>query len=94
MSQWCRVHRHEKVAVQWGVLCAKLRGHYGYYGTTGNTYAIGRFRYHVDRIWRKWLSRRSHKGNITWDRYDFVRARYPLPAARITKHLEPHTANP
>lgn len=41
------------------MLCAKLRGHYGYYGITGNAAGIRSFYAEVRREWRKWLSRRA-----------------------------------
>jgi len=44
---------------QHAVLCRTLRGHYGYYGITGNSVAITRFRDVVRTIWRKWLNRRG-----------------------------------
>jgi len=33
---WCRANRHEPVIEQQRSLNLKLRGHYGYYGITGN----------------------------------------------------------
>src|SRR5512143_3214913 len=33
----CREHRHLSIREQWVALTAKLRGHYAYYGITGNT---------------------------------------------------------
>ncbi len=33
---WCRENRHEPLADQHRSLCAKLRGHYEYYGVRGN----------------------------------------------------------
>jgi group II intron reverse transcriptase/maturase len=58
---WCRRNRHAPVAEQHAALVQKLRGHYGYYGITGNSVAITRFRTEVRKIWRKWLDRR-HRG--------------------------------
>ena len=36
MAQWCREHRHLPIKEQWAALTAKLRGHFAYYGITGN----------------------------------------------------------
>lgn len=41
--------RHRPVAEQHRVLSRKLRGHYAYYGITGNTDALTRFRHEVER---------------------------------------------
>ena len=53
MAQWCRGHRHQPVAEQHRTLAQKLRGHFAYYGITGNGTALQRYRDAVVRIWRK-----------------------------------------
>jgi len=83
VRQWCRVHRHDKVADQQRALSQKLRGHYAYYGITGNGKAISAFAYEVVCIWRKWLSRRSHAGRLTWEVFQRLLQRYPLPPAQV-----------
>ena len=83
IGQWCRNHRHWKLRDQQAALSRKLRGHYAYYGITGNFLALHRFRYEIERLWRKWLGRRSHRGRMTWDRFARLRRTYPLPAARV-----------
>jgi len=79
ISQWCRRCRHWKVREQHRVLSQKMRGHYGYYGLTGNFSALARFYEAVRRIWRKWLSRRSQRGYLDWARFRSLSQRYPLP---------------
>lgn len=37
------------------MLVAKVRGHYNYFGITGNSRALGRFWHEVKRVWKKWL---------------------------------------
>jgi len=81
IADWCRRHRHLPVREQHQKLSEKLRGHCGYYGITGNSASLSRFRYHVHRIWRYWLSRRNRKRQMTWDRFNRLLERYPLPAA-------------
>jgi RNA-directed DNA polymerase len=83
IKEWCRRHRHQKVAWQHQQLVLKLRGHYAYYGITGNLRALRRLRAEVERVWRKWLNRRSQRGGMTWERFARLRERYPLPPARI-----------
>lgn len=36
MARWCRKVRHRKVKEQHAMLVMKMRGHYAYYGITGN----------------------------------------------------------
>src|SRR5713101_2013144 len=74
-----RTHRHMPVKEQRDALAHKLRGHYGYYGITGNAWMLGRFLYAVTRRWRYWLNRRSQRGKWSWERFArFLRVR-PLP---------------
>jgi group II intron reverse transcriptase/maturase len=81
IAQWCRSHRHDPVREQHTTLCQKLRGHYAYYGITGNSFAIARFRYEVLRLWRKWLLRRRRAWRGTFDWFGRLLQRYPLPSA-------------
>ena len=63
--------------------CGGKRGHYAYYGVTGNFYALSAFQSGVQRIWRKWLGRRKRDGQIQWDHFNRLLRRYPLPAAVV-----------
>ena len=46
---WCQRHRYLPLVQQHSALCQKLRGHFGYYGITGNHAALARFRWEVRR---------------------------------------------
>lgn len=83
VREWCRLHRHQPVAEQRQALEQKLRGHYGYYGITGNYRALARFADEVRAIWRKWLSRRSQRARMPWDRFQRLLTHHPLPAPRV-----------
>ncbi len=87
VGQWCRRYRHWRVADQHAALSRKLRGHYAYYGITGNARALDRFRYEVERRWRKWLNRRSWAARLNWETFDCLRARYPLPPPRVVHSI-------
>jgi len=82
IARWCRANRHRPVAVQHAELSRKLRGHYQYYGITGNYRSIARFMYEVRRTWYKWLGRRNSE-HYPWSRYERLLARYPLPLPRV-----------
>jgi group II intron reverse transcriptase/maturase len=81
LSQWCRRNRHRPIAEQHEQLCAKLRGHYGYYGITGNSQGLSRFRTAATHIWYKWLCRRKRKPYPDWAWFQRLLRRYPLPPA-------------
>jgi RNA-directed DNA polymerase len=85
IAEWCRVHRHLSLPKQWAALTAKLRGHYAYYGIAGNSRSLGGVRYYVRRVWHKWLSRRSGRARIPWERFGELERRYPLPPARLPR---------
>jgi hypothetical protein len=72
----------------------KLRGHYGYYGITGNSQAVSRFYERVRAVWRKWLDRRSQKRHMPWSRFERLLERYPLLPPRCTHSLLRVVANP
>jgi RNA-directed DNA polymerase len=82
VSDWCRRFRHESLKEQQKALSSKLLGHYAYYGITGNSYAIGRFRREVCRAWHRWLNRRSQRDRLTWDKFNAMLRHYALPPAR------------
>jgi len=84
IDEWCRRHRHEPVATQHRVLCQKIRGHYAYYGMTGNGLWLKKFNQGVRRIWQKWLHRRSRTpSDMPWDRFVRLMERYPFPPIRV-----------
>lgn len=83
VASWCRQHRHDPVSKQHAGLVRKLRGHYSYYGITGNAHAIVRFFDEVTCTWRKWLDRRSQRARMTWERFHRLLEQYPLPRARV-----------
>jgi hypothetical protein len=94
IGRWLRFHRHYPVAAQHQTLGQKLRGHFAYYGITGNGEALRRFRDAVTRLWRKWLMRRKRHGYIPWDRFLRLLARYPLPPPGRSTPCAVSWANP
>jgi group II intron reverse transcriptase/maturase len=81
IAHWCRLHRHDPIAEQHQTLCQKLRGHYAYYGITGNSIALSRFREEVKRLWWKWLGRRRSGNRPTVSWFTRLLDRYPIPNA-------------
>jgi group II intron reverse transcriptase/maturase len=91
VADWCRWHRHDDVREQQRTLAQKLRGHFGYFGITGNYEALQRFWLEVRRAWQRWLNRRSQRARMNWERMNKLLERYPLPQPRIVR---PRAANP
>ena len=77
-----RRRRHDPVPEVGQWLGSVVRGHCQYYGITGNSRAIRRFRDEVGRLWHRALSRRSQKGPVRWERMQRSDQRW-LPPAHI-----------
>jgi hypothetical protein len=81
--QWCRENRHEPIKDQHQRLCSKLRGYYLYFGVRSNYKALEVVFEFIEKAWRFWLSRRSHKGGISWAKFEKIRTSFVLPKPRI-----------
>lgn len=84
INEWCRSNRHQPLSWQHARLSAKLKGHCAYYGITGNRRQLGRYRFQLLRLWRKWLARRTRSKRLSWADFAALLARHPLPSPRIT----------
>lgn len=85
IDHWCRDNRHLSLAEQQHKLNQKLRGHYAYFGVSGNSEALGRFRQEIERRWRKWLNRRNRIRTMKWAKFRDLLQRYPLAPARAVR---------
>jgi len=81
IAQWCRLNRHQPIMEQQRTLSQKVRGHCAYYGITGNSLLLQRFRHAVLRLWRQWLGRRRRHGFLSWTNFVRLLRVYPLPPA-------------
>ena len=75
--------RHDTIRAQSRWLGAVLRGHYAYFGITGNAASIAHFHLQLTRGWLWVLRRRGQRPKLPWDRFRATLARFPLPAPRI-----------
>ena len=66
-------------------LCRILKGYYNYFGFAGNYATLNRFAYAIERMWFKWLNRRSQRKSFNWEEFQDVLNRHPLPKPRILK---------
>jgi group II intron reverse transcriptase/maturase len=83
VHDWCKQHRHQPVPEQHARLCRMMRGHYAYYGITGNTRRLRWYAHRVEVTWRAWLSRRTRGNPISWERFARTLKAHPLPPARV-----------
>jgi RNA-directed DNA polymerase len=84
MSRWLQTVRNLAPAQEWwGTLAAKLRGHYQYYGVSGNSEGVRRFYAAALRAARYWLNRRSQRRTFSGKRFSEYLARHPLPLPHV-----------
>jgi group II intron reverse transcriptase/maturase len=84
VADWCRRHRHQPVKAQHATLYRKLNGHFNYFGVNGNSRTLQRVLRQVERVWRRWLRRRSQRTRITWEHFREVLLKaFPLPRPTI-----------
>jgi RNA-directed DNA polymerase len=85
MNEWLRTVRNWcKTKEWWLILASKLRGHYQYYGVSGNSRMLKMFYYRVMRLLHKWLNRRSQRNRWNWERFTEYLKHYPLPLPHIS----------
>ncbi len=78
-TQQCRGMRHWPLPDQHRRLTQMLRGHYAYFGISGNYDRLSDLLYHVRCCWRKLLSRRSDRRYLPWTLFARIEVRLPLP---------------
>ncbi len=83
--EWCRANRHRPLEEQYATLCAKLRGHYQYYGVRCNRRCLELVHYVATRAWRYWLNRRGGDRRMTWQKFGRILARFVLPKPKIVQ---------
>ena len=88
MNNWLRnVRNYKKTKEWWPVLAVKLRGHYQYYGVSGNSRSLRCFYDLTLRMTFKWLNRRSQRKSFNWVQFGEYLTHYPLPKPKIVHNL-------
>ena len=85
--RWCRANRHAPVKYQYQMLCQKLRGHFQYYGIRGNLRLLEEVQRYTEKAWQYWLSRRSSKSSIRWEKFEQLLETYVLPTPKIVHNI-------
>jgi group II intron reverse transcriptase/maturase len=84
MNEWLKSVRNLFVLPDiWKLIRAKLRGHFQYYGVSGDYRSLCGFEFHVRRLVMKWLNRRSQKKSFNWQTFATYIERHPLPKPAI-----------
>jgi RNA-directed DNA polymerase len=77
-----RKRMHATIPEQGKWLKSVVTGYSAYHAVPTNIRALGRFRYHVMRLWLRTLRRRSQKDKMTWARLSKIAGDW-LPTPRI-----------
>ena len=84
-TEWLRKHRSLPCRELFRKLNSKLRGYYNYYGVSCNSPSLWRFYNEVIRLLQKWLSRRSQRGRVNWDKLKRLVRKYGLAVPKINE---------
>jgi RNA-directed DNA polymerase len=88
INDWLRENRNSmELKELWKRLASKVRGHFNYYGITGNSRSISLFLYKVVKMAHKWINRRSQKRKWNWDRFSKYMKFNPMPEVKIYYHM-------
>ena len=88
LKEKCREMRHWRLAEQHQMLSRMLRGHYNYFGITGNGDALARLGHEAERIWGRSLARRNNR-RFAWRRFKVLLTRYAFPKPRPIHSVQP-----
>ena len=88
MNAWLKAVRNMvEIKEWWKVLVAKIRGHYEYYGISGNYASLKRFCIQTLKLVYKWINRRSQKKIMNWQQFMEYLKRFPLPEPTIRHNI-------
>lgn len=87
-KKWLKENMHTNVKQLIDKLNQKLEGHYRYYGITGNSIHMEKFRYYVIDQLYKVLNRRSQRNKYSWERFkEKILDRFPIKRTKIYVNL-------
>lgn len=81
------VRNRTQLRIWWKYFCAKLRGHFAYYGISGNFRALQKVHWRARRLLFMWVNRRSQRGSMNWEQFKRYLQLNPLPTPRIYYNL-------
>jgi RNA-directed DNA polymerase len=88
LNEWFKAQRNVyRLSELWNMLASKVRGHYQYYGISGNYRGVYRYFCCAKRIAFKWLNRRSQRKSFNWQEFMKYLEKYPVPKPYIAHRL-------
>ena len=83
-KEWIQQNRSLGTRAIFTMVRAKLRGHYNYFGISGNAVMLFRYYYLLKGILRKYLNRRSQRRSCNWEKFQKWLSIFNIPSPRIT----------
>jgi group II intron reverse transcriptase/maturase len=88
MNAWLKSVRNMfEIKEWWKILAAKLRGHYEYYGISGNYASLRAYYRETGKLVYKWINRRSQKKSMNYEQFTQYLKRFPLPKPEIKHNI-------
>jgi RNA-directed DNA polymerase len=77
---------------QHAALKSFLQGHYNYYGVNFTSASMSKVWHQAQRLWFKWLNRRSQRKSFTWERFARYLRVFPRPRPSIRVQIWGNTS--
>jgi len=86
-KEWLKLNRTKGTEFIMERMIRSLKGYYNYYCITDNLPAVNNYYLQVSKLLYKWLNRRSQKRSYTWEKFNLLLKRYPLPRPRAKVNI-------
>lgn len=84
VKKWLKENMHLNIKSLIEKLNLKLEGHYRYYGITGNTDSMNKFRHYIVGQLHRVINRRSQRNRYSWEYfYNKILKKFPIKYPRI-----------
>jgi RNA-directed DNA polymerase len=88
IKAWLKLNRARlRTRALWEQICVKIRGHFAYYGVTGNFWSLDRFLAEVKQLLFQWLNRRGGRRHMTWEQFTRMQRSFPFPRLHTRVNL-------
>ncbi|MEC5426097.1 group II intron reverse transcriptase/maturase [Virgibacillus sp. C22-A2] len=86
-KEWLKANRTKGTDFIMDRMIRSLNGYYNYYCITDNLQAVINYQFQVRKLLFKWLNRRSQKRSYTWEKFNLLLKRFPLPRPRAKVNI-------
>lgn len=81
-KEWCKGHRHKRIAWIMGMVKTKLRGIRNYFGVVGNSAFLRNLNLLFRKTLYRWLNRRSERKSYSWPLFSRIWSMYNVSSLR------------